>query len=143
MPPGSNVEHIAVDEKAGICITTGPRVLSGWLTFFLAIAYGAFPRCESVFLEPTCWDPAGCSNSHLQYHVDACRRCEYDNGYLVFDNETGDKEVWRLASDFSTEDEVAAEAPPNDMQQAASANAAEVYCTTSMRHVGSLGPGRC
>jgi hypothetical protein len=36
-------------------------------------------------------------------------------------------EVWRLASDFSTEDEGAADAPPNVMQNAAFAEAAEVY----------------
>ena len=52
--------------------------------------------------------------------------CEYDNGYLVFDHQTGEKEIWRLASDFS-EGEFAADAPPDDEQMGESARAAEVY----------------
>lgn len=79
---------------------------------------------SSFFLSP---ESAGCSNGRLQSHVYNGCHCEYDNGYVVFSNRDGDMEVWRLASDFSTEDEVAAEAPPNDVQMTVSAHAAEVY----------------
>ncbi|KAN0129697.1 hypothetical protein V8E53_012517 [Lactarius tabidus] len=53
--------------------------------------------------------------------------CEYDNGYLVFDNTDRNIEVWRLSSDFAAEDEVAADSPPDDKQMAVSAHTAEVY----------------
>jgi len=63
----------------------------------------------------------------LQSYVRPYAHCEYDNGYLVFDNGTGSKEVWRLASDFAAEDEVAAHAPPDGQQMEASASAATVH----------------
>jgi len=63
----------------------------------------------------------------LQSYVRPYAHCEYENGYLVFDREDGQKEVWRLASDFAAEDEVAARAPPNNEQMHASARAATVY----------------
>lgn len=53
--------------------------------------------------------------------------CEYENGYLIFDNNDGEREVWRLASDFSAEGEVAVDSPPNDKQMAVSAHAAAMY----------------
>ncbi|KAH9059599.1 hypothetical protein EDB87DRAFT_1563124 [Lactarius vividus] len=52
---------------------------------------------------------------------------QYDNGYLVFDRLSEEKEVWRLASDFSTEGEVAIHSPPDVEQIDASACAATVY----------------
>jgi hypothetical protein len=63
----------------------------------------------------------------LQSYVRLYAHCEYDNGYLVFDNMSGGKEVWRLASDFAAEDEVAAHAPPGGQQMEASASAAAVH----------------
>ncbi|KAF8261626.1 hypothetical protein EI94DRAFT_1745545 [Lactarius quietus] len=45
--------------------------------------------------------------------------CDYDNGCLM--------EVWRLTSDFATEDEAAIDSPPNDKQMAISARAAAMY----------------
>jgi len=64
----------------------------------------------------------------LQSHVYPCAHCEYDNGYLVFDHDDGGaKEVWRLASDFAAEGEVAACAPPDRGQINVSARAAMVY----------------
>jgi hypothetical protein len=53
--------------------------------------------------------------------------CEYDNGYLVFDDKDRNIEVWRLSSDFAAEGEVAADSPPDDKQMAVSAHAAKVY----------------
>ena len=81
------------------------------------------------FLNPTPWDSAGCSNSRLQSHVRSRAHCEYENGYLVFDRDhvDGAKEVWRLASEFTAEGEVAAYAPPDNEQMDASARAAGLY----------------
>ncbi|KAH9038549.1 hypothetical protein EDB85DRAFT_427610 [Lactarius pseudohatsudake] len=62
-----------------------------------------------------------------QSYVRPFAHCEYDNGYLVFDRMSGEKEVWRLASDFSTEGEVATHSPPDVEQIDASACAATVY----------------
>jgi hypothetical protein len=66
------------------------------------------------------------SNDHFQSYVYPRSRLEYDNGYLVFVNNNG-IEVWRLTCNFSAEDEVAVDAPPNDVQMTVSAHAAEVY----------------
>ncbi|KAH9026260.1 hypothetical protein EDB83DRAFT_1927177 [Lactarius deliciosus] len=62
-----------------------------------------------------------------QSYVHPFAHCEYDNGYLVFDRMSGEKEVWRLARDFSTEGEVATHSPPDGEQMDASAYAATVY----------------
>ena len=63
--------------------------------------------------------------------VAPCSRCEYDNGYLVIDNGASVsrrvKEVWRLASDFSAEGEVAAHSQPSSEQMFLSTRAAQVY----------------
>ncbi|KAF8272817.1 hypothetical protein EI94DRAFT_161052 [Lactarius quietus] len=106
LPPGSNAEHIKIDEKAGICIAIGCEVESLTVVhLFSATSLWCLPK----------------------WYVYRSRHFKYDNGYLVFCNQNGEMEVWRLASDFSTEDEVAADAPPNVMQNEASAEAAEVY----------------
>ena len=60
-------------------------------------------------------------------YVRSTARCEYDNGYLVFDRRSGEMEVWRLASDFSAEGEVATHSPPDHEQMDASARAATMY----------------
>jgi len=118
MPPGSNARHIKVDEKAGICITTS---LLGGLTV------------THLFSGTVLWR---LPTSHVTY----CFRCEYDNGYLIFDREgqpgRKSKEVWRLASNFA-EGEVAADAPPGDEQMAVSAEFANIY-----RHYAPYGQFR-
>ncbi|KAH9013274.1 hypothetical protein EDB85DRAFT_2098398 [Lactarius pseudohatsudake] len=101
-PPGFNVHRIKVDEKAGICIMT---CIWGGLSvvhLFSGILLWYLPQ------------------SYVRPHA----HCEYDNGYLVFDRDDGSKEVWRLASGFTTDDEVAAHAPPEAVQIAVSAHAA-------------------
>lgn len=125
MPSGINANHIEVDERAGICITT--RIWGGLSVnhLFSGTPLWCLPKVrESLFQSP---EFAGCSNGRLQAHVNYYSQCEYDNGYLVFRSGGRDIEVWRLASDFSAEDEVAADAPPNDVQMTASAHAAELY----------------
>ena len=55
--------------------------------------------------------------------------CEYDNGYIVFNAFNafnGNKEVWRLASDFA-EGEVAAHSSPDEGQRRVSAFAATMH----------------
>ncbi|KAH9026252.1 hypothetical protein EDB83DRAFT_2425500, partial [Lactarius deliciosus] len=61
-------------------------------------------------------------------HIPSRARCEYDNGYLVFDNhrELPSKEVWRLSSEF-TQGEAAVDAPPEAMQMDVSIRAEELY----------------
>jgi hypothetical protein len=63
----------------------------------------------------------------LQSYVRPGAHCEYDNGYLIFDCISGKKEVWRLASDFSAEDEVATYSSPDGEQMDASARAATMH----------------
>ncbi len=81
------------------------------------------------FFNPIPWDSAGCSNGRLQSHVPSRADFEYDNGYLVFDryHENGTREVWRLASEFTAEGEVAAHAPPEGEQMDLSARAVALY----------------
>src|ERR1700761_6257793 len=81
------------------------------------------PGARILFITP----PLACSNDRLQSYVRPYAHCEYDNGYLVFDNQSNSKEVWRLASDFTAEDEVAAHAPPIGQQMEASNSAATMY----------------
>jgi hypothetical protein len=81
-------------------------------------------RCFLFNPTPCQWDSAGCSNGRLQSQVRLRSPCEYDNGYLVFNNNDDQKEVWRLASDFSAEDQVS---QPDDQQMTVSARAAQVY----------------
>ncbi|KAI9458951.1 hypothetical protein BJY52DRAFT_406892 [Lactarius psammicola] len=104
-PSGSNVHRIKVDEKAGICITT--HIFGG-----LSVIH--------LFSGTVLWRLS-------QSYVRPYAHCEYDNGYLVFDRISEEKEVWRLASDFSAEDDVATHSSPDDEQMDASARAATVY----------------
>ncbi|KAH9000891.1 hypothetical protein EDB86DRAFT_471386 [Lactarius hatsudake] len=104
-PPGFNVHRIKVDEKAGICITTH---IGGGLSVIHLFSSTVLWCLPLAYVRPYA-------------------HCEYDNGYLVFDREDGSKEVWRLASDLSTEREVAADAPPDNRQMDASARAVMVY----------------
>ncbi|KAH9174794.1 hypothetical protein EDB89DRAFT_473376 [Lactarius sanguifluus] len=104
-PPGSNVHRIKVDEKAGICITTHMFGGISVIHLFSSTVLWCLP----------------------QSYVRPFAHCEYDNGYLVFDRRSMEKEVWRLASDFSTESEVAIHSPPDVEQIDASACAATVY----------------
>ncbi|KAI9444180.1 hypothetical protein H4582DRAFT_2071751 [Lactarius indigo] len=104
-PPGSNVHRIKVDEKAGICITTHMFGGISVIHLFSSTVLWCLP----------------------QSYVRPLAHCEYDNGYLVFDRTSKEKEVWRLASDLSTEGEVAARAPPDGRQMDVSARAAMVY----------------
>ncbi|KAH9032737.1 hypothetical protein EDB84DRAFT_130016 [Lactarius hengduanensis] len=104
-PPGSNVHRIKVDEKAGICITTHMFGGISVIHLFSSTVLWCLP----------------------QSYVRPFAHCEYDNGYLVFDRMSEEKEVWRLASDFSTEGEVAVHSPPDVEQIDASACAAMVY----------------
>ncbi|KAH9038563.1 hypothetical protein EDB85DRAFT_429957 [Lactarius pseudohatsudake] len=63
-------------------------------------------------------------------HVPPRARCEYDNGYLIFDQiqeEDTSREVWRLTSEFTAEGEVAADSPPGGRQMDVSARAEELY----------------
>ncbi|KAH9038547.1 hypothetical protein EDB85DRAFT_2189366 [Lactarius pseudohatsudake] len=104
-PPGFNVHRIKVDEKAGICITTHSGGGLSVIHLFSSTVLWCLPLA----------------------YVRPYAHCEYDNGYLVFDRKDGAKEVWRLASDLSTEGEVAADAPPDSRQMDASARAVMVY----------------
>ncbi|KAH8984937.1 hypothetical protein EDB92DRAFT_2032795 [Lactarius akahatsu] len=104
-PPGFNVHRIKVDEKAGICITTHSGGGLSVIHLFSSTVLWCLPLA----------------------YVRPYAHCEYDNGFLVFDREDGAKEVWRLASDLSTEGEVAADAPPDSRQMDASARAVMVY----------------
>ena len=121
------VHRIKIDEKAGICITT--HILGGLsvIHLFSSTVLWALPQVRGLFSWPNPLYSHRFSNDRLQTYVRPYAHCEYDNGYLVFDNEDGEKEVWRLASDFATEGEVAAHAPPNDHQMDASARATTVY----------------
>ncbi|KAH9038737.1 hypothetical protein EDB85DRAFT_2141626 [Lactarius pseudohatsudake] len=94
-----------VDEKAGICITTHTSGGISVIHLFSSIVLWCLPR---LYVRPF---------SH----------CEYDNGYLVFDRMNEEKEVWRPASDFSAEGEVATHSPPDVEQMDASACAVTVY----------------
>ncbi|KAH9059605.1 hypothetical protein EDB87DRAFT_770044 [Lactarius vividus] len=105
-PPGLNVYCLSVDERRGICIMTciwgGLNVVhlfSGTLLWCLPMS-----------------------------HTPSRARCEYDNGYLVFENyrEHQLKEVWRLTSEF-TQGEVAVDAPPGAVQMDVSTRAEELY----------------
>jgi hypothetical protein len=127
LPPAFNVHRVKVDEKAGICITT---CLLGGLTvthLFSGTVLWHLPMVR--FHSPLLWDSAGYSNRRLQSYVTNNSHCEYDNGYLVFDRGVRStwKEVWRLASDFVDEGEVAANAPPDDEQMAVSRDVANQY----------------
>ncbi|KAF8271201.1 hypothetical protein EI94DRAFT_618017 [Lactarius quietus] len=97
--------HVRVDEKAGICIT--------------APIWGGVAVIH-LFSSITLWRLPKSYLSRSYY-------CDYSNGYLVFDNQNSETEIWRLASDFATEDKVAADSPPNDKQIAMSARAAAMY----------------
>ena len=82
-----------------------------------SLGAGVFPRQSTPV----------CSNDRLQSYVRSEAHCEYDNGYLVFDRISGKKEVWRLASDFSVEGEVAMRFPPDGEQMDVSARAAVMH----------------
>ncbi|KAF8268350.1 hypothetical protein EI94DRAFT_1189315 [Lactarius quietus] len=112
MPQGSNAKHIKVDEKAGICIVIGR---GGSLTV------------AQLFSGTSLW-------CLPKLHVRCCRRCEYDNGYLVFNNRNGEKEVWRLASDFSAKDEVAVDAPPSDTRRSKAMHRPHLLVVTMLLH---------
>ncbi|KAF8271814.1 hypothetical protein EI94DRAFT_1827289 [Lactarius quietus] len=103
-PPDFNVYDVMADERAGICITT--PVWGGFtvIHLFSSIVLWCLPR---------------------SYVSSYC--CDYNNGYLVFNNHDSEIEVWRLTSDCTSKDEVAANSPPNDKQMAMSARAAAVY----------------
>ncbi|KAH8984939.1 hypothetical protein EDB92DRAFT_1950395 [Lactarius akahatsu] len=106
-PPGLNVYRLKVDEKRGICIMT---CIWGGLNV-VHLFSGTLLWCLSMS------------------HVPSRARCEYDNGYLVFDQnqeEDTSREVWRLTSEFTAEGEVAADAPPDGRQMDVSARA-ELY----------------
>ena len=132
-PPDWFAFRIKVDEKAGICITT---CFWGGLTvthLFSRTVLWCLPKVRECFLFkhiPCRWNFAGCSNDCLQSEVRFGAHCEYDNGYLVFNNHdrARELEVWRLASDLSAEGEVATHSLPEDRQKIVSARAAEVYC---------------
>ena len=131
LSPTFSAHRIKVDEKAGICITT--CILGGLAVthLFSGTVLWHLPMVREyiyIFNWPL-WGSAGCSNRHLQSYVINNSDCEYDNGYLVFDCGRGStfKEVWRLTSDFVGEGEVAADAPPDDVQMAASAKVANLY----------------
>ncbi|KAF8256986.1 hypothetical protein EI94DRAFT_1671647 [Lactarius quietus] len=105
LPHIPNVRHIRVDEKAEICITT---YFQGSLTV------------THLFSGTVLWRlPSWYGPGRVYF--------EYENGYLVCDDNDGAKEVWRLASDFVPVSEFAAEAPPSDRQVAVSAQVAELY----------------
>ncbi|KAH9174790.1 hypothetical protein EDB89DRAFT_1883946, partial [Lactarius sanguifluus] len=104
-PPGLNVHRIKIDEEVGICIMTCVWGGLNVLHLFSGIVLWCLPQ------------------AYVRSHA----HCEYDNGHLVFDRVDGEVEVWRLANDFSIEDEVAANAPPDGEQMDASATAAALY----------------
>ncbi|KAH9061243.1 hypothetical protein EDB87DRAFT_406313 [Lactarius vividus] len=101
-PPSSNVHRIKVDEKVGICITTYTSGGISVIHLISSIVLWCLPR---LYVRPFA-------------------HCECDNGYPVFDHMSEEKEVWRLASDFSAEGEVATHSPPDVEQMDASACAA-------------------
>ncbi|KAH9017136.1 hypothetical protein EDB83DRAFT_192914 [Lactarius deliciosus] len=107
-PPGLNVYRLKVDEKRGICIMTCIWGGLNVVHLFSGTLLWCLPR------------------SHVPPHA----RCEYDNGYLIFDQnqeEDTSREVWRLTNEFTTEGEVAADAPPDGRQMDVSARAEELY----------------
>ena len=96
--------------------------------FFRYCLVASFNGARVFFFKHTL--SVGCSKRRLQSYVDKNSHCEYDNGYLVFDRKDGDltqQEVWRLASDFVAEAEVAAHASPGAQQMADSARVTELY----------------
>ncbi|KAI9444182.1 hypothetical protein H4582DRAFT_1069114 [Lactarius indigo] len=105
-PLGLNIYHLKVDEKRGICIMTCIWGGLNLVHLFSGILLWCLPMS----------------------HVPSRARCEYDNGYLVFDDHHEDqpKEVWRLSSEF-TEGEVAVDAPPGAAQMDVSNRAEELY----------------
>ncbi|KAH9032739.1 hypothetical protein EDB84DRAFT_1561882 [Lactarius hengduanensis] len=111
-PPGLNVYRFRVDEKRGICVMT--RIWGGLnvVHLFSGTLFWVLKRSLAVARPP----PRA--------------RCEYDNGYLIFDQnqeEDTSREVWRLTSEFTAEGEVAADAPPGGRQMDVSARAEELY----------------
>ncbi|KAI0287199.1 hypothetical protein BC826DRAFT_1046186 [Russula brevipes] len=106
-PPGGDVHRIKVDEKAGICITTH---MFGGLSvthLFSGILYGVSPALRPRYAH-----------------------CEYENGYLVFNRNDNQQEIWRLASDGGDDfaaGEVATHSPPGEEQRRASASAATTH----------------
>ncbi|KAH9962255.1 hypothetical protein BC827DRAFT_1199936 [Russula dissimulans] len=116
-PPIRDVHRIKVDERVGICITT--HIFGGLFVTHL-------------FSNAVLW-------SLPQYYVRRFAHCEYERGYLVFDCTDGQKEVWRLASDFAPAqasagaDEVAPYAPPNADLVRTSALVAAIHGSTAPR----------
>ncbi|KAH9991527.1 hypothetical protein BJV77DRAFT_521206 [Russula vinacea] len=99
-PPGCDVHRLKVDEKAEILIAT--HMIGGLSVthLFSGVLLWSLPR----------------------FYVRSYAHCEYENGYLVFDRFEGEKEVWRLASDFADgEPEEAPHAPPDEKQRRAHA----------------------
>ncbi|KAI0040438.1 hypothetical protein FA95DRAFT_1599422 [Auriscalpium vulgare] len=100
---GSDTHRFKVDEKQRICIATHMR---GGITVSL------------LFPDVLLW-------SLPQTHVRPFAHCEYGNGFLVFDRLGSSKEVWRLASDFASNDAVVEAARPDYTQLRAAAQAAQ------------------
>jgi len=67
---------------------------------------------------------------HFQHYVPRYAHCEYENGYLVFNRNDNQQEIWRLASDGGGDfaaGEVATHSPPGEEQRRASASAATTH----------------
>jgi hypothetical protein len=88
----------------------------------MVIIHGKHPPIVILAIFSTC--------DNDQLHVAPFAHCEYDNGYLVFNRHDGDKEVWRLASDFAPH-EMPSASPPDQHQMQASESADARHASTS------------
>ena len=99
MPLTPDVQHIKVDEKAGICITTGVSGGRNGLTSFLALSRGVF-LCGSFKLALVARWHSCC----LQWYVHFLSFCEYDNSYsylVLMTFECDMNEIWHMGNNFT------------------------------------------
>ncbi|VDB95628.1 unnamed protein product [Peniophora sp. CBMAI 1063] len=95
---GDTVHRIQVDEKEGICITTGT---TGGLR--VSAIGSTAKRSSPLWALPS------------QY-VRRYAHVEYEAGYLIFDRFSGDKEVWRLRSTMPFDgSDYAIHVPPDEV----------------------------
>ena len=131
--PTSSSNHIKADEKVGICITTYLFDGIAVTHLFSDTVLWCLPPVRDFCFLIQCFGV--CSSDHVNpSEVRSRSRYEHENGYLIFDNNRGEQEVWRRTSDFTAEDAVAADFSPKGKQLAMSARAAAVY-----RHYTSRG----
>ncbi|TFK24346.1 hypothetical protein FA15DRAFT_756614 [Coprinopsis marcescibilis] len=109
-PTPTVVHRIKVDELNGFFITTSREDMGGLVVSDL----------ESG---ETLWNlPSG--------HVVPYAHLEYENGYIIFNNGTGGKEVWRSESIAVDENEIEAQCKPQSAQLQAASQADVVFPPT-------------